>query len=123
MGGHSPEEIKAETRTYMMVFAALAVLTIITVAISYLDLSAGPAVALGLFVATVKGSLVACYFMHLLDEKKTIYAILALTMFFFAVLMTVSLTGAFAMPGVEDPGAASVVATEDEHAEEGAHVP
>ena len=35
----------------------------------------------------IKGTLVAGYFMHLLDEKFTIYWILALTMLFFAVLM------------------------------------
>lgn len=122
MGGHSPEEIKAETRTYMMVFAALAVLTIVTVAISYLDLSAGPAVALGLFVATVKASLVACYFMHLLDEKKTIYWILGLTMVFFTVLMTLSMGNYLSRPDVENPGAASVIADEEHGAEE-AHVP
>ena len=32
-----------------------------------------------LLVATIKGSLVACYFMHLISEKKLIYAVLALT--------------------------------------------
>ena len=48
MGGQSPEEIRKETRTYIMVFAALAVLTIVTVAISYLNLSAGPAVFLAM---------------------------------------------------------------------------
>ncbi len=90
MSAHdSPEAIQAETRKYIMVFAGLAVLTIITVAISYLDLSIGMAVALAMVVATVKGSLVAAYFMHLIDERKAIYAILALTMFFFVVLMLV----------------------------------
>ena len=85
----SPEEIQAETRKYIMVFAALGVLTIITVAISYLDLTIGMAVTVAMIVATVKGSLVAAYFMHLLDERKTIYAILALTMIFLVVLMVV----------------------------------
>ena len=37
------------------------------------------AIAVALFVATIKGSLVACYFMHLISEKKLIYAVLALT--------------------------------------------
>ena len=89
MGGHSPEEIRAETRTYVMVFVALAVLTVITVAVSYLDLSTGPAVVLALVIATVKGSLVACYFMHLIDEQRLIYAVLLLTFVFFLVLIFV----------------------------------
>ena len=40
-----------------------------------------------LIVATIKGSLVACYFMHLISEKKLIYAVLALTAFFFVALL------------------------------------
>jgi cytochrome c oxidase subunit IV len=40
-----------------------------------------------LAVAIVKGSLVACYFMHLISEKKLIYAVLAVTAFFFVALM------------------------------------
>ncbi len=63
------------------------VLTIVTVAISRLHLSVPMAVTVALFVATVKGSLVACYFMHLLSEKKLIYAVLALTVVFFVVLL------------------------------------
>jgi len=62
-------------------------LTIITVAISYLHLPLPVAVTVALFVAIVKGSLVACYFMHLLSEKKLIYAVLGLTAVFFVVLL------------------------------------
>ena len=87
MGHDSPEAIQAEIKKYMMVFAALAVLTVVTVAVSYLELSLAGAVVLAMIVASVKGTLVAGYFMHLLDEKFTIYWILALTMLFFAVLM------------------------------------
>ena len=42
---------------------------------------------MALLVATIKGSLVACYFMHLISEKKLIYAVLALTAAFFVVLL------------------------------------
>ena len=63
------------------------VLTIVTVAISYLDLAVPMAVTVALLVAIVKGSLVACYFMHLISEKKLIYAVLALTVAFFVVLL------------------------------------
>jgi len=89
------------------VFAALAALTIITVAVSYLDLSIGLAVTLAMVVASVKGTLVAAYFMHLLDERKTIYAILALTMFFLVVLMILP-AGAFG----DHNGASTEVARE-----------
>ena len=58
---------------------------------SYLHLSIGPAIALALFIATIKGSLVACFFMHLISERKLIYSVLILTVVFFAVLMLVPL--------------------------------
>lgn len=81
-------DIDRQVRIYITVFVALMALTIITVAISYLDLPLWMAVALALFVATIKGSLVACYFMHLIAEKKLIYAVLVLTVVFFVVLLS-----------------------------------
>ena len=63
------------------------VLTIVTVAISRLHLSVPVAVTVALLVATIKGSLVACYFMHLISEKKLIYAVLGLTVVFFIALL------------------------------------
>jgi cytochrome c oxidase subunit 4 len=80
-------DIDRHVRTYITVFVALMALTVITVAIAYLHLPVPIAVAVALLVATVKGSLVACYFMHLISEKKLIYAVLVLTAVFFVALM------------------------------------
>src|SRR6187455_1875440 len=80
-------DIDKHVKVYITVFAALMVLTIVTVAISRLHLSTPIAVSVALLVAIVKGSLVACYFMHLISEKKLIYAVLALTVAFFVVLL------------------------------------
>jgi cytochrome c oxidase subunit 4 len=80
-------EIDRHVKVYITVFVALMVLTIVTVAISYLHLPVAMAVTVALLVATVKGALVACYFMHLISEKKLIYAVLALTVLFFVVLL------------------------------------
>jgi cytochrome c oxidase subunit 4 len=80
-------DIDRHVRVYITVFAALMVLTIVTVAVSRLHLPVPIAVTVALLVAIVKGSLVACYFMHLISEKKVIYAVLALTAFFFAALL------------------------------------
>jgi len=85
--GHDPAEIDKHVKVYITVFVALMALTIITVAISYLHLPLTLAVTVALLVATVKGSLVACYFMHLVSEKKLIYAVLALTAVFFVALL------------------------------------
>ena len=80
-------DIDRHVRIYITVFVALMALTIITVAISRLHLPIPIAVTVALLVAIIKGSLVACYFMHLISEKKLIYAVLVLTAAFFAALL------------------------------------
>jgi cytochrome c oxidase subunit 4 len=87
--GHdnSPEAVRKEVRKYMYVFGSLIVLTGITVFISYLPLPTWQAIALGLLVATIKGSLVAAFFMHLLSERKLIYAVLVVTVLFFGLMI------------------------------------
>jgi cytochrome c oxidase subunit 4 len=80
-------DIDRHVRVYITVFVALMALTIITVAVSYVHLPLAMAVTVALIVATVKGSLVACYFMHLISEKKLIIAVLVLTAVFFLALL------------------------------------
>ena len=82
-------DIDKHVRTYILVFAALAVLTVVTVAVYYIDLSVPMAITVALIIATVKGSLVACYFMHLISEKKLILLMLLMTASFFFVLLLV----------------------------------
>jgi len=85
---HSAEDFKHHVRRYVAVFIALIVGTVITVGASYLKIdSVAMTVAIALFIACIKGFLVAGYFMHLISEKKMIYGILAATVFFFAGLM------------------------------------
>jgi len=85
--GDHAADIDRHVRIYITVFVSLMVLTIVTVAVSYLHLPLPIAVSVALLVATVKGSLVACYFMHLISEKKLIYAVLVLTVVFFIALL------------------------------------
>jgi len=80
-------DIDKHVRTYILVFVALMVLTVVTVAVSYLDLTLWAGVAVALLVAVIKGSLVACYFMHLISERKLIYAVMAFTVFFFLFVL------------------------------------
>ena len=80
-------DIDRHVKVYITVFVALMVLTIVTVAISRVHLPIPIAVTVALAVATIKGSLVACYFMHLISEKKLIYAVLLLTAAFFIALL------------------------------------
>jgi len=85
--GHSAAEIDRHVKIYITVFVALMVLTIVTVAISRFHLPVPVAITVAMIVATIKGSLVACYFMHLISEKKLIFAVLALTVAFFIALL------------------------------------
>jgi len=86
--GHGPEEVSKAVRKYLLVFAALLVGTIVTVLASYIDFGhPGINIGVALFIAIVKASLVAAYFMHLIDERKLIYGLLGATAFFFTGLM------------------------------------
>jgi len=85
--GHDPAEIDKHVRTYIMVFATLLVLTMVTVAVSYLHLEVHEAIAVALVIATIKASLVALFFMHLISERQVILFILALTASFAVVLL------------------------------------
>ena len=92
---HSPEEIKREVRVYLIVFVALAALTAVTVGSFYMLKSypVSVAITVALIIAAVKGSLVACYFMHLISERKLIlFLMLASVFFFFGVLLGPTIT-------------------------------
>ena len=84
---HDPASVAKEMKKYWTVFFALGVLTIITMAISYVELPTWGAIVLALIVATIKGTLVAAVFMHLISERKLVYAVLIVTVIFFAVLL------------------------------------
>jgi cytochrome c oxidase subunit IV len=85
--GDHAADIDRHVRVYITVFVVLMVLTIITVAVSRVHLPVPIAVTVALLVATIKGGLVACYFMHLISEKKLIYAVLVVTTVFFIALL------------------------------------
>jgi len=91
MSESEADHVREHVRVYLMVFAALGVLTIVTVAISYLDLPTSYAITIAVIVASVKASLVAAYFMHLVSEEKVIYYLLLLCAAFLIVLMFVPL--------------------------------
>jgi cytochrome c oxidase subunit 4 len=87
-------EIDKHVRIYLMVFATLLVLTMVTVAVSYLHLEVHQAIAVALVIATIKASLVALFFMHLISERQVILLILALTgIFAVALLLLPAFTG------------------------------
>ena len=87
MSVETAEEVRKHVKVYIAVFAALAALTIVTVGLSYLHLSPFWGITFALIVATIKGTLVACYFMHLISERAIIYWILIVCFILFAHLL------------------------------------
>ena len=88
---HAAADIKKEVRTYISVFVALMVLTVVTVGVSYLRFTLPVAIVIALVIACVKGSLVAGFFMHLTHERRLIYWVLLLMAVFFVFLMFIPL--------------------------------
>ncbi len=90
-GDHS--DISKHVRLYIGIFAALGVLTVVTVLVSFLHIGAADShtgnMLLGMAIALVKASLVAAIFMHLKWERKIIYITLIICVVLFAVLMVV----------------------------------
>ena len=89
--GH--EDVSSHMGKYYVVFVALLCLTAVTVGVSYLHLARPLAITVALVIASVKAGMVAAVFMHLISEKKVIYAVLILTAaFFLLVLILPSIT-------------------------------
>jgi caa(3)-type oxidase subunit IV len=83
----SHDEHRPNVALYVKVFAALMVLTMITVIISKFHLPRPQAIGLGLFVAVIKASLVGALFMHLWGENKLIHQALWITVSAAAILI------------------------------------
>lgn len=92
-------DVSKHVKSYIAVFVALAVFTIITVAASRIDLGAGVNVGVALAIAAFKASLVAAIFMHLKWEKSiSIWWLLGLCAIFFIVLMVLPVLIALDVP-------------------------
>ena len=90
--GHSIAEAKKHMRTYAIVGVALAIGTGLTVWAAFINFGSREInIIAALIVASTKGFLVAGFFMHLISEKKMIYAVLACTVFFATGLMFLTL--------------------------------
>lgn len=87
MSSASHEDIQKHVRVYYRVFGALAILTVLTVGVSFVQMPFAAAVVVAMAIASVKGFLVAAYFMHLVSERKVILVMLAFTAFFFFFLL------------------------------------
>ena len=90
MAVHTPEQLAHEHRRYLQVFAWLAVLTAVEIAVIYMPI---PHLAIALMLvllAATKAALVAMFYMHLALEKRTL-AYIALTPAVLCVLLIFAL--------------------------------
>ena len=86
--GHGEaEHSHGSMKMYAAVLGALLVLTVITVGASYLDFGSGN-IVVAVFIATIKASLVALFFMHLKDDKPVNAMILLSCFMFLGLLLT-----------------------------------
>jgi cytochrome c oxidase subunit 4 len=76
---------------YYAVFAALILLTLLTVGISFLELGPWHTVA-GLTIAVIKALLVALFFMHLLYSEKANWLAIGAGLFWLGILMALTLS-------------------------------
>jgi caa(3)-type oxidase subunit IV len=89
---HTIEEMRHHMRRYLIVGVALAVGTGLTVWASLINFGSYEInIVVALIIASAKGFLVAGFFMHLISEKKMIYAVLSCTAFFFTGLFFLTL--------------------------------
>ena len=87
---HSAEELAQEQRRYLQVFAWLAILTALELAVIYMPI---PHLAIGsmlVVLAATKAALVALYYMHLAVERRTL-TFIALTPAVLCVLLIFAL--------------------------------
>lgn len=73
--------------SYILVWGTLMLLTVLTVGISFLEVGRTWHFVAGLSIGMCKAALVALFFMHLLSSPRTTWAVVLVTVFWFAVVL------------------------------------
>jgi cytochrome c oxidase subunit IV len=90
-------------KTYLLVFAALLGLLLLTVAVAFIDLGLfNIVVALG--IATAKALLIALYFMHLRYSDRLIWVVAAGGAFWLGILLTLTMSDYLTRGWIPIPG-------------------
>lgn len=93
---HAAHDHAQEERRYLVVFVWLAVLTAVEIGITYVPISKMAIGAALVLLAATKAAMVALYYMHLVNEKRTLtyIAITPMILCVFLVLMLLPDLGA-----------------------------
>ena len=89
MSQHEDEHHLVPYRVYVAVWAALLVLTAVTVAVSRVDMK-NVAVLAAMLIATTKGTLVLLYFMHIRFEKPVYLAMILAALGTYAIFIALT---------------------------------
>jgi cytochrome c oxidase subunit IV len=79
------------TASYLVVYAALIVLTLATLALSFCELHQWHTIV-GLAIATIKATLVTLFFMHLMQTARVAWLAFFAGLLWFAILLSLTLT-------------------------------
>lgn len=91
-------DLNKDIKKYKLIYVALLVFTVITVAVSYIHLPfLWLTVTLALIIATFKAALVSSFFMHLLHEKPIILWSLGLTLFFVIAMIVLFIVSQYSV--------------------------
>jgi cytochrome c oxidase subunit 4 len=90
-GGHAPDQHKASLGIYLAVFAALMVMTAVTVLVSRINL--GPLnTPVALAIAVIKMSLVILFFMHVIHSSRLTWVVVIGAFLWLSVLFVLTFT-------------------------------
>ncbi len=81
----------SHVRRYLLVWAGLMILTAVTWGLSSIHIAGGAGVAVALGIASLKGALVALFFMHLYDQRGPNRLVLLTSLIFVALLVGLTL--------------------------------
>lgn len=96
-GVHSPLALHLAPLTYFAIFAALIVLTLLTVGLSFLDL--GPwHLAVGAGIGAVKALLVVLFFMHVISSHRFTWIVIGAGLLWTAILIAGTLSDYLTRP-------------------------
>jgi cytochrome c oxidase subunit IV len=78
-------------RTYVAVLAALLLLTVLTVSVSFLHLGENWHITIGLLIAATKASLVILFFMHAIHSPRVTWCVILVCIVFLIIIFSLTL--------------------------------
>jgi cytochrome c oxidase subunit 4 len=90
--------------TYIVVLVVLLVLTVLTVGASFMDLGGVGHIVVGMIIAVCKATLVVLFFMHALHSPRVTWMVIAGSVFWVLLLLSLTLTDYFTRGLLPYPG-------------------